>query len=252
MARSYNKKIIVSGDIYEVYEYENSIIEGYTDTKKSSKGRQSVANEECKIENREKVLNRARTDLRRIINSNIGMYGQTDKFMTLTFAENMTDLKSANYEFKKFMQRLKRFHKIDMKYAAVPEIQQERYEKTGFAVWHFHVIFFNLPYTRANKLSSIWGNGFIKINRIDHVDNVGAYICKYMTKDNGELKGQKCYFTSRNLIKPQEIKDKQRVEALACSLPPDTVTYENVFENEYNKVSYKQYSLKTAKMEDVI
>ena len=38
-------------------------------------------------------------------------------------------------------------------------------------------------------------------------DNVGAYVCKYMTKDNEDprLVGRKSYLMSRNLDKPQEI-----------------------------------------------
>ena len=45
------------------------------------------------------------------------------------------------------------------------------------------------------------------INAIEHVDNIGAYILKYITKDNNDkrLMGQKAYLTSRNLTKPSEI-----------------------------------------------
>ena len=86
---SYKKKVIVSGNIIEVYEYEQNVLFGYKDTKKKSKGRQATANAEDKEINREKVLSRARRDLRRIINANIQEYS---KFLTLTFKENITDL----------------------------------------------------------------------------------------------------------------------------------------------------------------
>lgn len=93
-----------------------------------------------------------------------------------------------------------------------------------------------------DKLSSIWGNGFIKVNSINDVDNVGAYVCKYMTKtDDERLLGRKMYFNSRNLNKPKEIKESSVVEALVGSLQKNSLTYMNTFENEYNSINYKQY-----------
>ena len=91
-------------------------------------------------------------------------------------------------------------------------------------------------------MEDIWGNGFIKINAIDNVDNVGAYVCKYMTKvDDDRLKGRKMYFNSRNLNKPKEIKDNELIEVLTGSLINQSPKYENVFSNEYNDINYKQY-----------
>ncbi len=248
---SYKRKIIISGNIVEVYEYDKSILEGYIDTKKNSRGRQVVANDENKKLNREKVLSRARRDLRRLINANVNMYGVPSKFVTLTFKDDIEDLKKANSEFTKFIKRLKRYFGIDIKYAAVPEIQQERFAKYGIKVWHYHVIFFNLPYINSNDLADIWKNGFIKINRIDRISNVGAYICKYMTKDNKDLVGQKCYFTSRGLRKPIEIKENDRETSLPTSYPADMLTYENIFINDYNIISYKQYIIDSNQKEEV-
>lgn len=248
----YNKKIIASGSILEVYEYEKNIVSGFDNSKSKGKGRRCVADEEEQKKNRELVLMRARRDLRRLINSNIDMYGVEGKFVTLTFGDDMTDYKKANYEFKKFMQRLEDYTEKDLKYCAVPEIQKERLEKYGQAVWHFHVIFFNLPYIRQKKLSDIWKNGFVFINRIDRVDNVGAYICKYMTKEGKDTKGIKSYFSSRNLYKPIEIKEKNRVETLASSLPASALTYESTYENDYNKTNYKQYNMNKVKIEEVV
>lgn len=38
---------------------------------------------------------------------------------------------------------------------------------------HYHLLC-NLPFISAKTLQEIWGNGFIRINKIDDVDNVGA------------------------------------------------------------------------------
>lgn len=248
----YKKKIIASGDILELYEYEKNVVSGFNNSKSKGKGRKCVANDEEKLKNRELVLQRARRDLRRLINSNINMYGLDGKFVTLTFSEDITDYKKANREFTKFIQRLEYYTEKDLKYCAVPEIQKERLEKSGQAVWHYHAIFFNLPFIRQNKLMEIWEKGFVFINRIDRVDNVGAYICKYMTKEGKDTKGIKSYFSSRNLYKPIVIKEKDRVENLVGALPGSAIVYESTYENEHNKTLYKQYNMKKAKIEDVV
>lgn len=234
MIGSYSKKIIISGNIVEVYEYDKPILEGYT-IKERGCGRCFEASEEDKQINREKVFSRAKRDLRRLINANIGEFS---KFITLTFAENITDLKQANYEWKKFRQRLETKIGYKLQYVVVVEFQKR-------GAIHYHCVMFNLPYIQNKKLREIWGNGFVKINNIDKVDNVGAYVCKYMTKtDDDRLVGQKMYFTSRGLEKPVEIKEEARVETLASVLPASALTYSSTFENEYNSVLYRQYNIK--------
>ena len=241
---SYNKKVVVSGNIIELYEYEKDVIFGYTDTKKKTKGRQATANAEDKEKNREKVLSRARKDLRRIINSNIQKYS---KFLTLTFKENITDLDFANNEFKKFIKRLNYHYGIKIKYSTVIEFQER-------GAIHYHCILYNLTQkVDVKELQGIWKQGFIKINAIDSVDNVGAYVCKYMTKtDDDRLLGRKMYFNSRGLNKPQEIKELEVVDALVGSLQQQTLTYENTFSNEHNSVIYKQYNILPKEKKQVI
>lgn len=229
----YNKKVVVSGKVIEVYEYEKEVLYGYSDTKKKSSGRRSVANKEDKLINREKVLSRARRDLRRIINANIEKYS---KFLTLTFKDNITDLDFANNEFKKFIKRVNYHYKVKVKYSVVIEFQKR-------GAIHYHALLYNLTdKLDIDKLSSIWGNGFIKVNSIKDVDNVGAYVCKYMTKtEDDRLLGRKMYFNSRNLNKPEEIKESSVVEALVGSLQKNSLTYMNTFKNEHNTINYMQY-----------
>lgn len=230
---SYDKKVVLSGNVIEFYEYKNSVLYGYKDKKKEVKGRSSVAGDEDKEVNREKVLSRARKDLRRLINSNIEKYS---KFLTLTFKDNMTDLDKANYEFNKFIKRLNYHYKIKVKYSVVIEFQKR-------GAIHYHCLLYNLTQKiDIGTMEDIWGHGFIKINAINDVDNVGAYVCKYMTKvDDDRLKGRKMYFNSRNLNKPKEIKDNDLIEVLVGSLRNQSPKFENVFSNEYNDINYKQY-----------
>lgn len=243
-------KIIITGDIIEVFEYSEGYSKGYSlnSADRSKKGRKKDYTSQEYRDNREKVLNRARSDLRRIINSNANQYGKeyTTKFLTLTFRENIKDLKMANYEWKKFIQRLNyevyNTKKSVIKYSVVPEFQ-----KRGAV--HYHVVFYNLPYLKADLVSEIWGNGFIKINKIDNVDNLGAYVCKYMTKDNSDerLEGNKCDSNARGLYKPIEytdLEDKKIIESLTDSLLLKNLKHRSVFENEYlGDITYYQFNI---------
>jgi hypothetical protein len=105
----------------------------------------------------------------------------------------------------------------------------------------------NLGYVRNSTLREIWGNGFVKINRIDRVDNLGAYVTKYMQKDiNDErLQGRKSYFRSKGLKEPIIYTTKKEVESLAVSLLHDLQpVYKNTVDSEYTGLTtYAQYNL---------
>ena len=107
-------------------------------------------------------------------------------------------------------------------------------------------------------MQEIWGQGFVYINAIKHVDNVGAYIVKYMTKDNSDLRlqGLKAYLCSRNLKKPESIlnhdfiefdKSEKRLEK-RFNISKLNPVYETLFESEVlGSCEYKQYNLKREK-----
>ena len=226
--------MVISGKIIEFYEYENGYLKGFTD-KTNNTGRRIDYESENKADNRAKAMHRAKTDIRRLINANAC---DLSKFITLTFAENMTDLDYCNYEFEKFIKKIK-YRYDDFKYIVVVEFQQR-------GAVHYHMLC-NLPYVKSNDLTRIWGNGFIKINRIDRVTNLGAYVTKYMQKDLSDtrLEKRKCYFTSRNLEKPIEITQKKEIEQLVTVLLQEIKPiFENTFNNDYTgKVMYRQYCI---------
>ena len=238
---SVKSKVIVSGGVIEVYEYERPVFKGF----KSRGGRNQEADEEEKEKNRQDTLRRARQEIRRIVNANVGAYGEhyTAKFLTLTFGNKVTDLDQAHYEFKKFIKRMN-YHLFgtkcgNLRYTAVVE-----FHKSG--VIHYHVIIYNIPYTRVEVIQQIWGNGWVWINKIDNVDNVGAYVCKYLTKegDDERLRGRKCYFNSRGLFKPFVIEDEKKTEMIKRSLPREKRTVSVAYENDYTGITiYEQYNL---------
>lgn len=180
-------------------------------------------------------MQKASRDVRRLINTNMS---DISKFITLTFKENVQDIDKANNEFKKFIMRLSYKIGVKVSYVAVVEFQKR-------GAIHYHCVMFNVPYIANRELQEIWGNGFVRINTITQVDNLGAYVSKYMTKDNDDerLVGKKCYMSSRGLKKPMEINEDAQVKELADSIPGQQLVYEKTFENDYNKTLYKQYNM---------
>lgn len=232
------KKLIISGNVAELYEYQYPLIKGILN-KKIGRGNAKNTDNITKAENRKKTQYRAKKQVYRLINSNAYVL---KKFVTLTFEENLTDIKKANRCFKTFIQRLNYYlevnHKSKLKYVAVIEFQQR-------GAIHYHLLC-NAPYIENQVLNKIWGNGFVKINKIDNVDNVGAYVTKYMNKDlsDNRLQGQKCYLVSKNLEKSIKITE----EAVISSLLPQLDIkreYKTNYTTEYNgDVVYTQFVLK--------
>jgi hypothetical protein len=98
------------------------------------------------------------------------------RWITLTYAENMTDTQRLYDDFRKFWQRFKRrWGKAD--YIAVVEPQ-------GRGAWPVHVIAIwseKAPYVPNAELRECWGHGFVKVNAVtDSCDNLGAYLSAYL------------------------------------------------------------------------
>lgn len=235
-------KAICTGHIIEIYEYEK--LPSVPTRKKTKKKKEDLPDflqdplleQRKKIDNRKANMYKSRNNLRRLINAN---FDEHSKFITLTFRENLTDVKKANYEFMKFIQRL-RYRYKGFKYVAVIEFQ-----KRGAV--HYHMIS-DLPYIDNSELREIWGHGYVKINDITHVDNVGAYMIKYMIKDIADkrLMGLKSYQTSRGLIRPIELVGDE-VDFLVKSLGLDNkkTVYSNCYETEHlGLATHKEYNLR--------
>lgn len=233
--KQFNKRVVVSGNVLEVYEYEKPVVQGMG-KKRIGRANTLFTSDEVKAENRGKTARRARRYVRGVVNANPHL----NKFLTLTYAENLKELRRARYDFDKFIKRIKtRFKKF--LYVVVIEFQ-----KRGAV--HFHLLC-NLPYVEAKELAKIWGHGFIKINRIDNVDNVGAYVTKYMTKDSVDerLAGKKCYSMSKGLKQPKEYTDETEIAEIMENLENVKRVYSTEFETEfYGKVSYTQIVCRSA------
>ena len=211
MAYAYTQKVIISGKYVEVLKYSKNVWKDYKKIKDLEKEPQQLdmfEQKRLKGARAKSSINRTRTELRRLINSN----PQLNKFLTLTFAENINDIKIGNHIFNQFIKRLV-YQYPEFEYVAVIEFQKR-------GAIHYHLLC-HLPYTENSTIRKIWRQGHITIRRIKEGDNLGAYLSKYLGKEMDErLFGKKKYFRSQNLKQPIELvgyKAEQFIEKYLCS-----------------------------------
>ena len=251
MAFTYNTRVVVSGKQVEVYKYEKTIWRDFVRTRDSvvnshEEPKQLDILERLKKQEiqRASSLNRTRREIKRLINSN----PQLNKFLTLTFANSTTDLKEANYIFNKFILRMN-YKYPNFEYLAVPEFQKDvdfygRKKENGGSV-HYHVLC-NLPFVHYSELTQIWGQGNIDIKKVDDVTNLGAYVCKYLSKDMFDERtfNKKKFFRSQTLKTPVEILGWSAKKFIEKYLAESKPTYEITYDSERGgKVDYKSFVL---------
>jgi len=252
VAKTY-KKVIVSGDVYEVYEYQKEPRNNFDSDRNDDYDALDFENtkyipEDRKEERRSQTVRDARNITRRLALMN---FGNNDKFITLTFKENMRDIEYADDQFKKFIMRFKYKFKISkLKYIAVREFQ-----KRGAIHYHLlcdwdHIFESEEEIRHYERFlgEKIWKHGFVDIKQINHVDNVGAYIIKYMTKNIAIefFKGKKIYLCSKGLERPMVYRGLEAEEVIKTyKLQQKKEVFTNSYESEYHgKIVYKEYNLK--------
>ncbi|MBP3597264.1 MAG: replicative protein [Clostridia bacterium] len=124
--------------------------------------------------------------LRRLISTNF-VGGENELWITLTFGKNkIYNPKDLCPIFEKFIKRLRykyKNQKID--YIYIPEPHEK-------GDWHIHLLLksnFDL-YIPNKLLQEIWSHGFVKVNRLENVENIGLYVSAYLTniKDGEQTK----------------------------------------------------------------
>lgn len=202
----YRNKIVVSGEVVELYLYDKTLskkINDLTEEEKTKKAKNEIVPQvyDENYKRSKSSAYRSRKELERLINANVGQYKESDKFITLTFSEER-DRDGVIKCFKRFNERLRYKCKNDYKYIAVIERGTIGTERL-----HLHCIFFDLPFIKASELAKIWKYGFVKVNAIENYANISQYVTKYVEKtltDSTYIpKGKKFYITSLGLKKPQ-------------------------------------------------
>lgn len=136
-----------------------------------------------RTENRSQGLNSLRKTfnrLRELINTNFEG-SKNELFITLTYKGELqtNDTKKVYEDYKNFMKRLKyRFrNESTIDYINV-------LEPHASGNFHMHVLmrFNDLDkiYIPNEELARIWGNGHVKVQSINGVDNIGAYVSAYL------------------------------------------------------------------------
>lgn len=226
-------KTIETPTTIEVWEYSAPVGRANPETRDTddnndglSERKRDAADYYDAAKRRQRHYKDVRWEIARLIDCN---FDDSTKFLTLTFAENETDVKRCNREFSKFVRRLNRRlfggDSMRLKYLAAWERQ-----KRGAV--HYHVVLFGMPYIRHAELREIWGHGFVKINRVsvDQRMNVGRYISKYFSKDVDEASyKQKKYFKSQNLAQPI-------VERFSSLEPVSFEGFDVVYSKEYDQL----------------
>lgn len=231
----YYEKIVVTQGIVEVWRYEKLNIKG---------GGERDGDGEHHETNYKQRQKHRRNRIRQLVCSN---FDSGSKFVTLTFNDShefdIRDVQACNQYFRKFILRLK-YRYPDLKYVAVIEFQ----DKNGRGAVHYHMIC-NLPYIKKADLQEIWKGGFVKINAIDKVDNVGAYVVKYMCKDTEDTRlcGENAYLHSKGLQEPVEVctwkGESDLWRQLHETIESETPSYSAKYESEYaGKIEYMQYN----------
>lgn len=226
-----NKKLIISGNVFELYRYDGVIL---TSSLPQSRPFRKRGSNLRKKEREASSIYRSKKRLKRLINSNVGFHKNTDGkrfkpiFVILTFRENVTNVDQANYEFTKFIQRFS-YEVFDCLLGRLKYVVAIEFQERGAV--HYHVLFFNLPFVPRiyDKVRDIWGEGHVKVITVkNNVTDVGNYLTKYMTKElaDNRLCGKKSYFSSRNLFKPMIIKDQEKIDFILNFLKPEQKSFE--------------------------
>ena len=269
MIERYDFKLIKSGKEIEVYDYINKkIIKGYTRKKRILKRNKNILEKgswdidemikELNYQQKEQIkktkfsISRTRTNIRRVVNANPYL----NKFLTLTFAQSMPSLVKAN---KLFNTAIKRIVRLDssFRYIAIVEFQKDtdyygRKKEKGGSV-HYHLLCnIHIPdntdifsWERRFAIKH-WKNGFVKIKKVNTITNMGAYFCKYLSKDmtNKKMFGKKKYFCSQTLKKPIVLTGKEAEDFISKYLKDTKPVYEATFNNEHTgEVDYSAYTL---------
>ena len=133
----------------------------------------------CRVQSPES-MRRTFRKITELVNTNVT---NTDhvKFVTLTYAENMTDPTQLYNDFRKF-------NYFFTNYCIAGRLGKPEYiaiaEPQGRGAWHLHVFYIwdhkvaKIPYSDVRYL---WGHGYIDIRRLKNLDNIAGYLIAYLT-----------------------------------------------------------------------
>ncbi len=261
----YDYKIVRCGDYLQVYFYSKKQVRNDIknldindlknkgnqikfDFQESNKNNDCVKNNNSNdIEHRNII--RTKLNCQRLAKANAKDW---TSFITLTYAENMQDIKQAKIELNYFIKNVKKVKK-DFKYIAIPEFQKR-------GAIHFHLLtnlslqdnYIIIKQKDNNKYYNVkyWSKGFTSFEPLyNDLKKVIGYISKYMTKDcDSRLFGIRRFTSSQNLIKPVEdyinIQERKHLDYFLDLIQNKQCIYENTYQDNFdNDISFKEYKV---------
>lgn len=159
---------------------------------------------ETRAENK-KSVSQSLARLRELINTNVTSTKRV-LWITTTYREVMTDSKRMYEDFRKFNMRFQYYMQTHNfpRYEYICAVEPQ-----ARGAWHTHCLFIfpkKAPFVPKPDLESIWGHGFVSIQRLQSVDNVGAYLSAYL--GDMELTEAMCTHSARGDLKVVEGMDE--------------------------------------------
>lgn len=246
--KKYSFKIIKCGDYLQLYYYkvpkEIQYVEklDIDNLKKKSRG---APIQDKKIEDRNII--RTKLNCQRLAKANAKEW---TSFLTLTYADNMQDVKQAKIDLNFFVKNIKKVKK-DFKYIAIPEFQKR-------GAIHFHLLT-NLTLQDNNIIIKqrtnekyydikYWNKGFTSFESVaGDIKKIVGYISKYMTKEcDDRLFSFRRFSSSQNLIKPVtefiSMRDKTSRDWFTNIIKNKECIYTNDYKDPFdNEVSFMEF-----------
>ncbi len=222
----YNQKVVISGNLYQVYNYAKPIYKNYTQKHDKPRGESGLKSS--------KSLYRLRNNVALTIETNLTQY---TKFITLTTSKPIYDLEQFQLMFNAFKLRFKRKYKVDLKYIGVVERQMKRMQKYNLpqAPLHYHLIVFMDLFIPFKVLKELWGDAddSVDIKRVKNTE-VSRYLMKYITKEE-----HLCAFNKKGILKSRNLKEPISIHCLTDN--NDLYVYDDLklkFQTTYLIVPY--------------
>jgi hypothetical protein len=245
-----NQKLKLLGRYIELKTYQNAIEYGYTNKKQNS----FPTHKDDKTRDFSRQISSYRTKrrIRDLVYTNAGNWkdesGRPYKplFVTLTFAENITDTNQANKRFTSFARSFSDSCFGRVQGRAIKYLNVVEFQKRGAI--HYHSVMFNIPFIEQiyDRINASWGHGFTLIESVNSIDHLANYVAKYVSKEDRDerLDGKKAFFTSRGLLQPKEFRSPRDIEPILAQIPSDTKKIEMEY-TDYSgsKIEYVRWSL---------
>lgn len=192
-----------------------------------------------------KSVRKSLNELCDVIHANT-VYLERCKWVTLTYAENMTDLDRLAKDWGNFRKKaLRKWGRFEYIWVKEPQAR---------GAWHLHVIMIfddKAPYISCDDLYKVWGKGFVRVKNMTSGVDFGLYFTaslRDMPLDEAEKAGIE--------IDPQKLsKDKKYVKGARLELYPSGI---HIFDSSNGadkpvsqKMTYAQSKEEVTGMEEV-